>query len=109
MIALIALTHNGFKWPKCLSHGPPLTYESTIMLLLLSSRSRKCFLFILNAWKVIFYLFVMSSHSFFLLKSHEDLQGKRGIGLNNLDSLLTKLWKDQLHQLEHFQNLIIFF
>ena len=94
MIALIALTHNGFKWPKCLSYGSPLTYESTIMLLLLLSRLRKCFPFISNAWNVIFHLFIMSLHSFFLLKYHEDLQGKREIGLNNLDSLLTKLWRD---------------
>ena len=48
VIALVALAHNKLEWPKCLSYDPSLMYNSSIMLLLLS-RSRKCFPFRSNA------------------------------------------------------------
>ena len=99
VITLKALAHSELEWPKCLSHGPPLMYDSSIMFSSLSSKSRKCFPFMSDAWKIILHLLARTSHSFFLLKSHDDLQGKSGIGLNNLVSLSTTLWRDQLHQL----------
>jgi len=61
-----------------------------------SSRSRNCFPLRSEAWNVIFQMFRISSLSLFLLKSHEVLLGKSGVGLKALVSLSTALWKDQL-------------
>jgi len=46
----------------------------------------------------------MLSHSFFLLKSQDDLQGKIKVKLNFFVSLLIAAWRSQLQQLGQFQN-----
>ena len=74
------------------------------MLLLSLSKSRNCFPLRSEAWNVIFQMFRMSSFLLFLLKSHDVLQEKSGVGLKAFDSLLTALWRDQLRWLGHFQN-----
>ena len=107
VIAFVALAHNELKWPKYLSYNLPLMYNSLIVLSLLS-RSRKCFPFRSNTWKVIFHLLNRLSYLDFLLKSHENLHGKKGMRLNDLVSLSTTLWRDQLYQLGHSQNSIKF-
>ena len=77
-------------------------------LLSSSHKSRNCHPFKSKAWKIIFHVLESSLHSFFLLKSHDDLHGKWGIRLNDLVSLSTTLWSNQLHQLGHSQNSIKF-
>ena len=72
-IAFKALIHNKFECPKCLSHSSPLVHDSLIGLLLLLRSSRKCWLFLSDTWKVIFYLLKILSYSFFLLKSYDVL------------------------------------
>ena len=109
VIALDALVHNELKWPKYLSHEPPLIYNSSIVLSLLSTRLRKCLPFISDVWNVIFHLFTRSSHLFFLLKSQDDLLGKSRMRPNDFISTATTLWRDHLHWLEHSQNSIEFF
>ena len=106
VITLDALAHNELEWLKYLSHEPPLIYDSSIVLLLLSLRSRKCLPFISDAWNVIFHLFTRLSHLFFLLKSQDDLLGKSRVGLNDFVSTSTALWRDHLHWLGHSQNSI---
>ena len=78
------------------------------MLSSLSTSSRKFLPFISDAWKVIFHLLARSSHLLFLLKSHDDLLGKSGVGLKDFVSTSTALWRDYLHRLGHSQNLIEF-
>ena len=73
VIALKALAHKELEWLKYLSYKLPLMYDSSIKLLSLLKRSRKCFPFVSNAWKIIFYLLARLSHSFFLLKSQDNL------------------------------------
>jgi len=63
------------------------------MLLLSSSRLRNCFPLRSEAWNVIFQTFRMSLLSLFLLKSHEVLLRKSGVGLKALVSLSTALWR----------------
>ena len=46
----------------------------------------------------------MLSLSVFLQKSHEVLQEKKGVGLNDLESLSMSLWNLHLRQLGHSQN-----
>ena len=108
VIPLDALVYNELEWPKYLSHEPPLMYDGSIMLLSLSTRSRKCLPFISDAWNVIFHLLTRLSHSFFLLKSQDDLLGNNGMRLNDFISTSTALWGDQLYWLEHSQNSIEF-
>ena len=107
VISLKALVYRELECLKCLSYKLSLLYDG-LMMLLLSTRLRKCFPFKSNAWKIIFHLLVRLSHSFFLLKSQDNLQENSRMGLNDLVSLLTTLWRDQLHQLGHSQNLIEF-
>ena len=64
----------------------------------------KLFSFPLEVWKHIFHCFIMLSLSVFLQKSHEVLQGKEGVGLNDLESLSTSLWNLYLGWLGHSQN-----
>ena len=106
VIALEALVHRELEWPKNFSQDPPLIYNSSMILLSLSRRLKNYFLLKSDAWKVIFHLFAISSHSLFLLKSQDTLQGKRGIELKAFVSLLTALWRAQLQWLGHFQNLM---
>ena len=108
VIALDALVHRELEWLKNLSHEPLLIYEGLMGLLLLSTRSRKCFSLESEAWNVIFQVLIISLHSDFLLKSHNHLHGRSRIRLNNLVSLSTALWRHQLLQLRHSQNSIVF-
>jgi len=91
VIALKALAYKELEWLKCLSHEPPLMYDSSMILLSLLTRSRKCFFFRFNTWKIILYLLARSSHLFFLLKSQDSLQGNNRMGLKDLVSILTTL------------------
>ena len=97
VIALDTLVHNELEWPKYLSHKPSLIYDGSIVLLSLLTRSRKCLPFISDTWNVIFHLFTRSSHSFFFLKSQDDLLGKSRMGLNDFVSTSIALWRDYLH------------
>ena len=108
VIALEALAHRELKWPKNLSHELPLMYDSSMMLSSLSIRLRKCLPLRSDAWKIILHLLAMSSHSFFLLKSQDNLQGNSGMGLKDFVSLSTALWRGQLLRLGHSQNSITF-
>ena len=83
-MALVALAHNEFEWPKYFSHNPSFKYISSILLRLSLRRSIKFLLLSSNALNITFYLLINSSHSFFQLNSHEDLHGKRGVKLNFL-------------------------
>jgi len=80
-----------------------------MMLLSSSSKSRNCFPLKSKAWNVIFQMFNISSLLLFLLKSHDVLQDSNRIGLKAFVSLLATLWRNQLKQLEHSQNLIELF
>ena len=97
VIALKALAYKEFEWPKCLSYALSLMYVGSMMLSSLSTRSKRCLFLKSDAWKIIFHLLERLSHSFFLLKSQDDLQGNSGVRLKDLVSLSTILWKDQLH------------
>ena len=104
VIAWVALAHRELEWPKVRSHSPLLMYDGSIMLKSSSNKSRKLFPFPSEAWKHIFHCFTMLLLLVFLQKSHEILQGNMGVGLNNLESLLTSLWNLHLRQLGHSQN-----
>ena len=91
IIALEALAHRELKWPKNLSHELSLIYDSSMILSLLSIRSRKCFPLRSDAWKIILHLLAMLSHSFFLLKSQDDLQENSRMRLKDFISLSTTL------------------
>jgi len=67
IIALVALAHKELEWPKCLSYEPPLIYDGLMMLSSPLRRSKNCFPFVFNAWKIIFHLLVRSLYLFFLL------------------------------------------
>ena len=103
-MARVALAHRELECPKAWSHDSPLIYNGLIILKSLSSKSRKLFSLLSEAWKCIFYCLMISSLSVFLRKSHEVLQGNMGVGMNNLESLLTSLWNLHLRQLGHSQN-----
>ena len=79
-MALVALAHSEFEWPKYFSHNPPFTYISLILLRSSSRRSIK-------------------------LNSYEDLHGNSSVKLNFLVSLSMTLWSDQLSLLGQSQNL----
>ena len=64
-MALIALVHSKFEWPKYLSHNPPFTYVSTILLRLSSRRSIKFLPLLSDTLNVTFHLLINLSHSFF--------------------------------------------
>ena len=104
MMALVARVHRELKEPKAWSHGPPLMYDSSMILLLMSARSRKFFPLPSEAWKVIFHRLIMLSLSVFLQKSQDILLGSEGSRLNDFDSLLTDLWSLHLRWLGHSQN-----
>ena len=104
VMARVALVQREFECLKAWSHGPPLMYNGSIILKSSSNKSMKLFPFPLEAWKHIFYCFIMLSLSVFLQKFHEVLQGKKGVGLNDLESLSMSLWNLHLRQLGHFQN-----
>ena len=60
---------------------------------------------LISPWSYfLFHCFIMSSLSVFLQKSHEVLQGKKGVGLNGLESLSMSLWNLHLRWLGHSQN-----
>ena len=90
-IALEALVHKESEYPKFWNHRPPLIYNGSSRLLLLSIRSRNCLPFISNAWNVIFHFLIRSSHSLFLLKSQESLHRSIRISLKDLVSVLMTL------------------
>ena len=104
VVAQVALVQREFECPKAWSHGPPLMYDGSIILKLSSNKSMKLFPFPLEAWKHIFHCFIMLLLLVFLQKSHKVLQGKEGVGLNNLESLLMSLWNLHLRWLGHSQN-----
>ena len=79
------------------------------MLLSLLRRLRNCFLLRSDTWNIIFHLFAISSHSFFLLKSQDNLYESSSKELKDFVSLSTALWRTQLLWLGHSQNLIEFF
>ena len=100
----IVLAHSKLEWLKCFSHNLPWEYIGLMILRLLSRRSRNFFSLLSKAWNVIFHMFVILSHLFFWLKSHEDLQENRGDRLNLLVSLSTISWSDYLSWLGQSQN-----
>ena len=104
MIALVVQAHRELEEPKAWSHRPPLMCDSLMVLLLISTRSRKFFSLPSKAWKVIFQRLIMLLLSVFLQKSQDILLVSEGIRLNDFDSLLTNLWSLHLKQLGHFQN-----
>ena len=104
MMALVAQVHRELEEPKAWSHGPPLMYDSLIVLLLISARSRKFFPLPSKAWKVIFHRLIILLLSVFLQKSQDILLRSEESRLNNFDSLSTDLWSLHLRQLEHSQN-----
>ena len=104
VMACVALAHRELKCLNAWSHGSPLMYNGSIVLKLLSSKSRKLFPLLSDAWKRIFHCLMILSLSVFLQKSHEVLQGNMEVGLNNLESLSTSLWNLHLRQLGHSQN-----
>ena len=108
VITLVVLIHNILKWPTYCSYSLSLLYISSKILLSLSTSSRKCLSFWSNAWKVIFQLLMMLSHSDFLLKSQEFLIRNSGVRANDLVSILIYLWNLHLYLLGHSQNLIVF-
>ena len=103
-MARVALVHREFEWPKAWSHGPSLMYDSSIVLKLLSTKSRQLFPLPSEAWKCIFHCLMIMLLSLFLQKSYEILQGEIGVGLNDLVSLSTSLWNLHLRRLGHSQN-----
>ena len=104
MMALVVRAHRKLEEPKAWSHKPPLMYDSSMILLLMSARSRKFFPLPSKAWKVIFHRLIMLSLSVFLQKSQDILLGSEESGLNDFDSLSTNLWSLHLRQLGHSQN-----
>ena len=66
VMARVALVHRELEWLKIWSHGPPLMYDSSIILKSSSNKSRKLFPFPLEAWKHIFHCFTMLSLLVFL-------------------------------------------
>ena len=108
VITLDALVYRELEWLKNLSHEPLLIYKGLMGLLLLSTRSRKCFSLESEAWNVIFQVLIISLHSDFLLKSYNHLHGRSRTGLNDLVSLSTASCRHQLLWLRHFQNSIVF-
>jgi len=104
VIALEALVHKELEWPKNFNQAPFLMYNGSIILLLPLSKSRNWLPLRSDAWNVIFHLFDILSHLFFLLKFHNILHRKRGIGLKDFVSLLTALCRTQLLWLGHSQN-----
>ena len=104
VIALVALVQSKFEWPKFWSHRPPLIYNGSSSLLSPSTRLRKWLPFRSDAWKIISHLLVRSLHSSFLLKSQESLLGYKGVGLKDLVSESTALWRCHLERLGHSQN-----
>ena len=105
-ITLVTFAYREFKRPKYLSYVPSLEYASSNGFLSLSRSSRKWFLFSSDTWKIIFYKERILLHLFFLLKSHNDLQGYWGHGWNCLVSSLTISWRGHLQWLGHSQNSI---
>ena len=73
VMAQVALVQREFECPKAWSHGPPLVYDSSIILKSLSNKSMKLFPFLLEAWKHIFHCFIILLLLVFLQKSHEVL------------------------------------
>ena len=107
-IALVALVHSEFEWPKCLSHNPPFEKDGSIDQRSSSRRSKKLLPFTSEAWNSIFQVLRILSHSLFLSNSQEDLHRKMGMRSNFFVSLSTIEWRVQFLQLEHSQNLIEF-
>ena len=103
-MALVARVHRELEEPKAWSYGPPLMYNSSMVLLLMLARSRKFFPLPSEAWKVIFHRLIMLSLSVFLQKSQDILLRSEESGLNDFDFLLTNLWSLHLRQLGHSQN-----
>ena len=105
-IALVALVHKEFEWPKYYNQGPPLIYNSSIELRLLSNNFRKFFSLRSATWKFIFHWERTESYFHFLLKSYNDLHGKIGIELKLLKSLSTSACSGYCCLLGQFQNLM---
>jgi len=91
-IALEALVQSKLECLKNLSHSSPLAYDGSMSFKSLSESSKKCWSLLSEAWKIIFQLLRIVSHSFLLFKSHEDLYKKLGTRLNFFVSLSTVLW-----------------
>jgi len=89
MIALEALAQSKLECLKNLSHNPSLEYKDSIGFKLLLRKSKKYHSLASKAWNIILQLLRISSHSFFLSKSYENLQENIGIRLNFFVSLLT--------------------
>ena len=68
-MALVAQAYNELEDPKAWSQGPPLIYDSSMILLLLSMRSRKFLSLLSDVWNVIFHWLMMLSLPDFLQKS----------------------------------------
>ena len=104
VIALVVWAHKELEEPKAWSHGPLLMYDSSMISLLMSMRSRKFLPLPSDAWKVIFHRLMMLLLSDFLQKSQDILLENDGSRLNDFDSLLTNLWSLRLRRLGYFQN-----
>ena len=90
IITLVALAQRQLDWPKYWSHGPPLIVDGSRGFESSSRNSRKFFPFRSDAWKVIFHIVEIGSHSCFLQKSHDDLLGRMGENSNLPVSLSTE-------------------
>ena len=104
VIALVALAYNEFESLKCLIHGPSFVYEGLMVLSSSFSRSRNCFSWRSDAWKVICQFLIILLHSSFLLKSHDVFAGDIGIRLNFFILLSTNACKNYLASLGQSQN-----
>jgi len=75
-------------------------------MLSLLFKSRKFLPLYFKAWKYIYHLQMMKSHSSFLLNFHNDLLGSMGLILRYFDSLSTNKCGDYLMLSEQSQKLI---
>ena len=79
MIALVEQAHSEFEWPKYYNHGPPLILDGLIGFRSSSNKSRKFLPLEFDAWKSILHCESIKSHSVFLQKSQDDLQGNNRV------------------------------
>jgi len=106
VITWVALIHSRFECLKCLIYGPSLIYEGLILWRSSSRRSRKWLSLRSDVWNVIYQFFMTLLLSSFLSRSHNTLEGNRGVRLNFFISLSTNTWWGQFASLKQSQNLI---
>ena len=94
------------RMPKMLEPWPPIYIGGFDRIVVVINKIEK--LASPQIWSLKSHLpiFMMLLHSFFLLKSQDDLQENKGIWQDCLVSLSIVLWSNQLQWLRHSQNLI---